>query len=113
MWLWILSNVAGSLLGAASTKLFKDTRAGHWCYNKFDYIADWAAERYGVDILDKENIAWKSKYPNVSKKIDELEAKIVELEKNSYPCKELHEFDVWPELDARIKKLEEKTFWKK
>ena len=108
MWLWMVSSIAGSLLGAASTKWFKDTRAGVWCYNRFDDIADWATERYGIDILDKENIAWKTKYPNVSKKIDELELRIRELEKNSHPCKELHEFDVWPELDLRIKKLENK-----
>ena len=72
MWLWILSNVAGSLLGAASTKWFKDTRAGHLCYNKFDDIADWATERYGVDILDKKNLRGNSSYLNYPKKFDDL-----------------------------------------
>jgi len=50
----------------------------------------------------------EKKYPYVTKKIDELEKRIAQLEKHSHPCKELHEFDVWPELDARIKKLEKK-----
>jgi|TARA_B110000503_G_scaffold141153_1_gene233848 hypothetical protein len=72
MWLWIVSNVAGSLLGAASTKWFKDTRAGVWCYDRFDDIAEWATKRYGIDILDKEGIAWRAKYPNVAKEIDSL-----------------------------------------
>lgn len=41
----------------------------------------------------------------------QLELEIIEdrlkaLEKNSHPCKELHEFDVWPELNARIERLE-------
>jgi hypothetical protein len=72
MWLWIVSNVAGSLLGAASTKWFKDTRAGVWCYDRFDDIAEWATKRYGIDILDKEGIAWRTKYPNVAKEIDIL-----------------------------------------
>jgi hypothetical protein len=72
MWLWIVSNVAGSLLGAASTKWFKDTRAGVWCYDRFDDIAEWATKRYGIDILDKEGIAWRTKYPNVAKEIDSL-----------------------------------------
>ena len=40
---------------------------------------------------------------------EELEARIEKLEKDSHPCKELHEFDVWPELDERIKRLEEKA----
>jgi len=72
MWLWIVSNVAGSLLGAASTRWFKDTRAGVWCYDRFDDIAEWATKRYGIDILDKEGIAWRTKYPNVAKEIDSL-----------------------------------------
>ena len=72
MWLWIVSNVAGSLLGAASNKWFKDTRAGVWCYDRFDDIAEWATKRYGIDILDKEGIAWRTKYPNVAKEIDSL-----------------------------------------
>jgi len=50
----------------------------------------------------------RTKYPRITSKIDEIEARLVKLEKNSHPCKELHEFDVWPELDARIKKLEGK-----
>ena len=80
MWLWIVSNIAGALLGAASTAWFKDTRAGVWCYNQFDSIADWATERYGIDILDKEGIAWKTKYPKIAKRIDELEERLSRLE---------------------------------
>tara|TARA_B100000780_G_scaffold146568_1_gene102386 strand:+ start:2905 stop:3189 length:285 start_codon:yes stop_codon:yes gene_type:complete len=80
MWLWLISSIAGSLLGAATTRWFKDTRAGVWCYNKYDAIADWAVERYGVDILDKEAIAWRTKYPNVAKRTDDLEERINFLE---------------------------------
>lgn len=40
---------------------------------------------------------------------EQLEARIEELEKNSHPCKELHEFDVWPELNKRIENLEEQV----
>ena len=43
-------------------------------------------------------------------KIEELLKQILEriakLEKNSHPCKELHEFDAYPPLIERIKKLE-------
>ena len=35
MWLWIVSNIAGSLLGAASVAWFKDTKAGKWCFDKY------------------------------------------------------------------------------
>ena len=81
MWLWMVSSIAGSLLGAASTKWFKDTKAGLWCYAKFEQIAEWATERYGIDILDKEGIAWRTKYPNVAKQIDGLNAEIDALAK--------------------------------
>jgi hypothetical protein len=77
----MVSSIAGSLLGAASTKWFKDTKAGLWCYAKFEQIAEWATERYGIDILDKEGIAWRTKYPNVAKQIDELNAEIDTLAK--------------------------------
>jgi hypothetical protein len=72
MWLWLLSNIAGSLLGAATTKWFKDTKAGLWCYMRFEAIASWANKRYGIDILDKEAIAWRNKYPTIAKELDSL-----------------------------------------
>lgn len=37
---------------------------------------------------------------------EELEERILKLEANSYPCKELHEFEVYPELINRITTLE-------
>jgi hypothetical protein len=81
MWLWLVSSIAGSLLGAASTKWFKDTKAGVWCYNKFEQIANWAKDRYGIDVLDKEDIAWRTKYPSVAKQIDGLNAELDALTK--------------------------------
>jgi len=37
---------------------------------------------------------------------EELEERIIQLEANSHPCKELHEFEVYPELINRITTLE-------
>jgi len=37
---------------------------------------------------------------------EELEERILKLEDNSHPCKELHEFEVYPELINRITTLE-------
>ena len=78
--LWAVSNIAGSLLGAASTKWFKGTKLGVWCYQKFDQIAVWAAERYGVDILDKEDITWRTQYPKLALRVDLMEDRIAHLE---------------------------------
>tara|TARA_B110000240_G_C13213415_1_gene331458 strand:+ start:28 stop:288 length:261 start_codon:yes stop_codon:yes gene_type:complete len=83
MWIWLVSSIAGSLLGAATTEWFKDTKAGKWCFDKYLDIAYWANERYGFDILDKEEISWKIKYPNINQKIITLEQRIAELEKKN------------------------------
>ena len=80
MWIWVVSNIAGSLLGAASAAWIKDTKLGVWGYSKFEDIADWAKDRYGIDILDKEDIAWRTQYPNIAKKIDNLEQRLHKME---------------------------------
>lgn len=36
----------------------------------------------------------------------ELDTRLDKVEADSHPCKELHEFDAYPELIDRIKKLE-------
>ena len=80
MWVWVVSNIAGSLLGAASAAWIRDTKLGVWGYSKFEDIANWAQERYGIDILDKEDIAWRTQYPNIAKKIDGLEKRLHRME---------------------------------
>ena len=106
--LWIYTSIAGSLLGAAFLFWFKDTRMATWGVTKFDSFLEYLALRWGWTWFQNDPNAWRVKYPKITSKIDELESRIIELEKNSHPCKELHEFDVWPELDGRIKKLEGK-----
>ena len=67
-------------LGAASAAWIKDTKLGVWGYSKFEDIADWAQKKYGIDILDKEDIAWRTQYPNIAKKIDDLEQRLHRME---------------------------------
>ena len=80
MWLWILSNVAGALMGAAATAWFKDTKAGKWCFDRYLSMAWWVNEKYGLDILDKEEISWRQKFPKMETKIIQLESRILQLE---------------------------------
>ena len=79
--LWIYTAILGSLFGAAFLAYFKDTSAGIWCYGKFDQILDFLVERWGWTWFEQPTDAWRKKYPHVTKKIDELEARIRELEK--------------------------------
>ena len=80
MWIFLISSIAGSILGSATNSWFADTKAGMWFYKKIDNVSTWASKKLGLKVLqDEQN--WKTKYPNVSKKIDKLEARINELEK--------------------------------
>ena len=75
MWFFLISNIAGSILGSAADSWFADTKMGRWVYNKVDQIATCSADKLGVKILQDED-KWKEKYPNISKKLDELEARL-------------------------------------
>ena len=80
MWLWLISSIAGSILGSAADSWFADTKAGIWFYKKVDQISGWAARKLNIKILAEEE-AWKKKYPNVAKKMDDLDNRLSELER--------------------------------
>ena len=82
MWFWLISAIAGSILGNAADNWFADTKLGVWFYKKVDDVSTWASEKLGLKVLQDEK-NWKTKYPNVSKKIDDLEARIQKLEKEN------------------------------
>ena len=80
MWFFLISSIASSIIGSAADSWFADTKMGVWFYAKVDNVSTWASKKLGLKVLqDEQN--WKTKYPNVSKKIDKLEARINELEK--------------------------------
>jgi hypothetical protein len=78
--LWIYTAIAGSLLGAAFLFWFKDTRMAIWAVGKFDGTLEYLVKRWGWTWLQNEPNVWRKKYPHVTRKIDELEARIKELE---------------------------------
>ena len=80
MWFFLISSIAGSILGNATNSWFADTKAGIWFYDKVDDVSTWASKKLRLKVLQDEN-NWQKKYPNVSKKIDELEARLKKLEK--------------------------------
>ena len=81
MWFFLISNIAGSIIGSAADSWFADTKLGKWFYKKVDDVSTWASKKLGLKILKDEN-NWKTKYPNVAEKIEELEARINYLEKD-------------------------------
>ena len=71
MWFWIISSVAGSILGSAADSWFAETKLGIWFYKKVDQISSWAARKLNIKMLAEEE-AWKKKYtiiPNKKKKL--------------------------------------------
>jgi hypothetical protein len=79
--LWIWTAIAGSLVGAAFLAYFKDTSAGLWFYAKLDQFLDFLVERYGWTWFKQPTDAWRKKYPYITKKIDDLERRVTQLEK--------------------------------
>ena len=79
MWFWLISSIASSILGSAANSWFADTKLGRWFYKKVDDVSTWASKKLGLKVLQDED-NWKKKYPNVSKHIDDLEARIQKLE---------------------------------
>lgn len=78
---WIYTAIAGALLGAAFLAWFKETSAGIWLYSKFDTLLDYLAIKWKLTWLQEPPDAWRKKYPKMTKKIDELEHRISNLEK--------------------------------
>ena len=56
-----------------------------------------AQEKFKLRLSLLENEEW----------LEELEERVVDLENDSHPCKELHEFEAYPKLIKRIEQLEE------
>ena len=79
--LWIYTALAGSLFGAAFLFWFKDTRMATWAVAKFDRTLEYLVNRGGWTWLQNDPNAWRVKYPKITSKIDELEARIKKLEK--------------------------------
>ena len=78
--LWIYTAIAGSLFSAAFLFWFKDTKMAMWAVRKFDACLEYLAVRWGLTWFQNDSNAWRTKYPHITQKIDELEKRIEVLE---------------------------------
>ena len=81
MWIWLLSNIAGCVVGDAVASWFEKTTLGRWFYKKLNNTCNWAAKRYGIEILKNED-KWREKYPNIATQLKILEERITHLERD-------------------------------
>ena len=79
--LWIYTAIGGSLLSAAFLFWFKDTKMATWGVAKFDRTLEYLVNRWGWTWLQNDPDAWRKRYPRITKKIDELEDRLADLEK--------------------------------
>ena len=79
MWFWLVSAIAGSIIGSATDSWFRDTKLGVWFYAKIDSLYTWASKRYGFKLLTDEKKRM-AKFPELAKRLDSLEARIRLLE---------------------------------
>lgn len=82
MWYFLLTSIAGSIIGSASDSWFRDTKLGVWTYAKLDSLFTWASKRYGLKILTDEKKRM-AKFPELAKRLDSIDARIRLLEQSS------------------------------
>lgn len=78
--LWIYTAIFGSIFGAVAVAYLSTTRIGLWFYAKVDAAVDYCVLKFGWKWLEQPEDAWRQKYPKITAKIDELEARIQKLE---------------------------------
>lgn len=72
MWFFLIKSILGAIVGQSTNAWFKKTKMGMWFYKKVDGWYNWAAKRYDLDILSKEEKLIK-RFPNLMTKINKLE----------------------------------------
>jgi len=78
--LWIYTAIGGAIISAMAVAYLSTTRIGLWGYAQFDKLVDYLVVRWGLTWLEQPEDAWRKKYPKITAKIDDLEARIKELE---------------------------------
>ena len=81
--LWIYTAIGGSIIGAAFLAWFRNTKAALYLMGKFDGLLDYLVDRFGWEWLQDDPEAWRKRYPKVTKKIDDMERRLNDLEAKS------------------------------
>jgi hypothetical protein len=63
MWFWLISSIAGAILGNAVFDWFADTKLGIWLYKKVDDVATWASNKLGLKPMSQHHqLSYITKY---------------------------------------------------
>ena len=72
MWWFLMKSIVGAILWQSTNAWFRKTKMGNWFYKKVDQCYTWAAKRYDLDVLTKEEKLMQ-KFPSLVKRIKRLE----------------------------------------
>ena len=78
MYFFLIRAIMGSIVGNATATWFKKTKFGLWFYKKVEQCYNWAAKRYDLNVLTKEEKLIK-KFPALTAKINKLEDEIAKI----------------------------------
>ncbi|MGY8865476.1 MAG: hypothetical protein ACKVJK_07560 [Methylophagaceae bacterium] len=78
--LWVYTAIAGSIFSALFIAYMRDTKIALWLFGKWDWLLDSIRDRYGWTWFDQDPDAWKSINPNIARKIEDLDARLLKLE---------------------------------
>tara|TARA_B100000287_G_C20487826_1_gene723814 strand:+ start:675 stop:917 length:243 start_codon:yes stop_codon:yes gene_type:complete len=78
---------------------------GIYFQNRINQFMEYVSQKYDIEIAKKQS-KFEQDYPLMMKRVTKLE-------KNSHPCKEFHEFEVYPELMSRLEEIERRLKIKK
>jgi hypothetical protein len=78
MWFFLIRSILGAIVGQSTNAWFKKTKMGMWFYKKVDTCYNWAAKRYHLDVLSKEEKLME-KFPTLTQKLNKLEDQVAEL----------------------------------
>ena len=56
MWFFLVKSILGAIVGQSTNAWFKKTKMGIWFYKKVDSWYNWAAKRYDLDVLTKDQM---------------------------------------------------------
>ena len=78
MLFFLVKSILGAIIGQSTNAWFRKTKMGMWFYKKVDTCYNWAAKRYDLNVLTKEEKLFK-KFPALTAKINKLEDEIAKI----------------------------------
>ena len=78
MWFFLVKSILGAIIGQSTNAWIRKTKMGMWFYKKVDTCYNWAAKRYDLNVLTKEEKLIK-KFPALTAKINKLEDEIAKI----------------------------------